>query len=134
MGHFMLLEIPDDLGSDLVYIEGHAGETFLEAESDVDLYRDVFDDALARSLDAGASADAVGRSARPFAPLGRLPVIEFRVSSFCSFGNCVEVGRTADGAVVVRDTKDRAQQALSFTDEEWIAFVAGVKAGEFDFA
>ena len=55
MGHFMLLDIPDDLGSDLVYIEGHAGETFLESESDVDLYRDVFDDALARSLDAGAS-------------------------------------------------------------------------------
>ena len=61
-------------------------------------------------------------------------MIEFRVSSFCSFGNCVEVGRSDDGAVLVRDTKDQAQQALSFTDEEWTAFVAGVKAGEFDFA
>lgn len=61
-------------------------------------------------------------------------MIEFCVSSFCSFGNCVEVGQTPDGAVVVRDTKDRGQQALSFTDEEWRAFVAGVKAGEFDFA
>ena len=59
-------------------------------------------------------------------------MIEFRVSSFCSFGNCVEVGKT-DGDVLVRDTKDRAQQALAFTDEEWVAFVAGVKAGEFDF-
>jgi len=61
-------------------------------------------------------------------------VIEFRVSSHCSFGNCVEVGRTPDGAVLVRDTKNRAQQALAFTDDEWAAFVAGVKAGEFDFA
>jgi hypothetical protein len=61
-------------------------------------------------------------------------VIEFRISSFCSYGSCVEVGRTDDGAVLVRDTKDRMQQALSFTDEEWSAFVAGVKAGEFDFA
>jgi hypothetical protein len=61
-------------------------------------------------------------------------VIKFRVSSFCSFGNCVEVGRTDNGAVLVRDSKDRAQQALAFTDEEWSAFVAGVKAGEFDFA
>jgi hypothetical protein len=61
-------------------------------------------------------------------------VIDFRVSSFCSFGNCVEVGRSPEGAVVVRDTKDRAQEALIFTDEEWVAFVAGVKAGEFDFA
>lgn len=67
-GHFMLLEIPDDLGSDLVYIEGHAGETFLEGESDVDLYRDVFDDALARSLDASASREAIRRSAAHFAP------------------------------------------------------------------
>jgi transcriptional regulator with XRE-family HTH domain len=66
-GHFVLLEIPDDLGSDLVYIEGHAGETFLEGESDVDLYRDVFDDALARSLDAGASREAVRRSVSRFA-------------------------------------------------------------------
>jgi len=71
MGHFMLMEIPDDLGSDLVYIEGHAGATLLEGESDVDLYRDVFDDALARSLDAGASREAVRRSATHFAPPGR---------------------------------------------------------------
>jgi len=61
-------------------------------------------------------------------------VTDFRVSSFCSFGNCVEVGRTSDGVVLVRDTKDRAQEALAFTDEEWAAFVAGVKAGEFDFS
>jgi transcriptional regulator with XRE-family HTH domain len=73
MDHFMLLEIPDDLGSDLVYIEGHAGETVLEAESDVDLYRDVFDDALARSWDAGASREAVRRSEARFAPLRKAP-------------------------------------------------------------
>lgn len=68
VGHFVLLEIPDDLGSDLVYIEGHAGDAFLEVESDVDFYRDVFDDALARCLDVGASRDAVRRSAALFAP------------------------------------------------------------------
>jgi uncharacterized protein YeaC (DUF1315 family) len=60
-------------------------------------------------------------------------VTEFRTSSYCNFGNCVEVGRTPDGTVLVRDTKNRVQQALVFTDEEWTAFVAGVKAGEFDF-
>jgi len=73
MDHFMLLEIPDDLGSDLVYIEGHAGETFLESESDVDLYRDVFDDALARSLGARASRDAVRDGANRFAPPRKAP-------------------------------------------------------------
>ena len=59
---------------------------------------------------------------------------EFKISSYCSFGGCVEVGRTPDGAILVRDTKDRSQHALSFTEEEWMAFVGGVKAGEFDFA
>jgi transcriptional regulator with XRE-family HTH domain len=68
MGHFMLMEIPDDLGSDLVYIEGHAGASLLEGESDVDLYRDVFDDALARSLNADASREAVLTNAARFAP------------------------------------------------------------------
>jgi hypothetical protein len=71
MGHFTLLDIPDDLGSDLVYIEGHAGETFLDGQSDVDSYRYVFDDALARSLDADASREAIRRSAARFASSGK---------------------------------------------------------------
>ncbi len=73
MDHFMLLEIPDDLGSDVVYIEGHAGETLLETGADVDLYRDVFDDAFARSLDEGASREAVRRSAVRFASPRKAP-------------------------------------------------------------
>jgi hypothetical protein len=68
MGHFVILEIPDDLGSNLVYIESPAGETFLEAESDVDLYRDVLNDALARSLDVSASREAIHRRASHYAP------------------------------------------------------------------
>jgi transcriptional regulator with XRE-family HTH domain len=67
-GHFMILRIPAALGSDVVYTEGHAGETFLEAESDVDLYRDVFRDALARSLEPGESREAVQHRAHENAP------------------------------------------------------------------
>ncbi len=61
-------------------------------------------------------------------------MIEFRISSFCSFGNCVEVGRSPEGTVVVRDTKDRAQEPLAFTDEAWGMFVSDVKSGRFDLA
>lgn len=58
---------------------------------------------------------------------------EFRISSFCSAGGCVEVGQSPDGSVIVRDTKDAERsQALTFTNDEWTAFVRGVKAGEFD--
>lgn len=60
-------------------------------------------------------------------------MIEFRTSSFCNLGDCVEVGHAPDGSVVVRDTKDAERStALTFTNEEWTAFVRGVKAGEFD--
>ena len=45
---------------------------------------------------------------------------------------CVEVAFLADGQVAVRDTKDRSLPAHLFTAAEWAAFVAGVRAGEFD--
>lgn len=57
--------------------------------------------------------------------------VQFRTSSFCSVGGCVEVGQLADGGVAVRDSKDRRKPALVFTADEWSAFVAGVRAGEF---
>jgi Domain of unknown function (DUF397) len=55
--------------------------------------------------------------------------VPVRTSSFCSDGSCVGVALGADEVRVV-DTK--TEGALSFTAEEWQAFVAGVKAGEFD--
>lgn len=53
-------------------------------------------------------------------------------SSFCNQVNdCVEAaGR--DGAVVVRDSKDPDGPVLGFTPPEWVAFVLGVRRGEFD--
>ena len=58
---------------------------------------------------------------------------DFRISSFCSGGGCVEVGQLPGGSVALRDSKDPERRAtLEFTHQEWAAFVAGVKAGEFD--
>lgn len=60
-------------------------------------------------------------------------MIFFKTSSFCNFGDCVEVGQSPDGSVVVRDTKDaERRQALTFSRDEWVAFLAGARAGEFD--
>lgn len=47
-------------------------------------------------------------------------------------GDCVEVAVNLPDVVAVRDTKDRAGAALFFTHTEWRAFLAGVRAGEFD--
>jgi Domain of unknown function (DUF397) len=76
--------------------------------------------------------------------------LEWTKSSFCETGACLEVGTTwtkssksaangnsAEAArprvneILVRDSKS-PNLALSFTAEEWRAFVEGVKAGEFD--
>lgn len=60
-------------------------------------------------------------------------MVTHKVSSFCSFGECVEVGQLPGGSVSVRDTKDpERSMSLVFTREEWAAFVKGVKMGEFD--
>jgi hypothetical protein len=56
----------------------------------------------------------------------------FRSSSYCNGGSCVAVAMSADGAVLVRDQKDTAQQPLAFTRSEWVAFIKGVRNSEFD--
>ena len=56
-------------------------------------------------------------------------------SSF-SGGNgaaCVEVAFLPAG-VAVRDTKDRALPPHRYAARDWSAFLAGVRAGEFDHA
>jgi Domain of unknown function (DUF397) len=57
---------------------------------------------------------------------------DFRSSSFCGTGGCIEVAVLADGRVAVRDGKDRDLSVQVYSAAEWRAFVAGVKNGEFD--
>jgi hypothetical protein len=47
-------------------------------------------------------------------------------------GNCVEVSELDQGAVGVRNSRDREGPVLQFTPEEWRAFLGGVYKGEFD--
>jgi len=61
--------------------------------------------------------------------------LRWRTASFSGNGggNCVEVGQGADGAILVRDTKDDTNGPVHrYTADEWRAFLAGVRAGEFD--
>lgn len=46
--------------------------------------------------------------------------------------NCVMVGFFPDKAVALRDSNDLSRPALVFTPDEWQAFTAGVRNGEFD--
>lgn len=48
-------------------------------------------------------------------------------------GSCFEIARLPSDRVGVRDTKDKGSgPVLVFTEDEWAAFLGGVKAGEFD--
>lgn len=60
----------------------------------------------------------------------------WRKSSFCNgAATCVEVAPLPDGSVGVRDSKlGDDSPLLSFTPTEWVAFVAGVRDGEFDLS
>jgi hypothetical protein len=58
----------------------------------------------------------------------------WRKSSFSGSngGGCVEVA-DRDGVILVRDTKDNGRGPVHrYTPDEWRAFVAGVRSGEFD--
>jgi Domain of unknown function (DUF397) len=64
----------------------------------------------------------------------RLDDLRWRKSSFSGNGggSCVEVAGH-DGAILVRDTKDHGRGPVHrYTPDEWRAFVAGVRNGEFD--
>lgn len=49
----------------------------------------------------------------------------------CTGGNCVEVAKV-DDSYLVRNSRAPGVE-LSFSEGEWLAFVEGVKAGEFSF-
>ena len=58
----------------------------------------------------------------------------FKCSSFTPedpYVACVAVKR-GNGNVQVRDTKDAVDVTLTFSSEEWKAFIQGAKNGEFD--
>lgn len=60
-------------------------------------------------------------------------MIEFRISSYCTLNGCVEVGVRPDGSAVVRDAKDTTRAVTQeCPPQAWSAFLAGVRAGEFD--
>ena len=61
-------------------------------------------------------------------------MIEFRISSFCTSGGCVEVGQAvSDDAVIVRDSKDPMRSvSITFGGRQWTAFLDGIRCGDFN--
>jgi hypothetical protein len=55
----------------------------------------------------------------------------WRRATFCQSGECVEVARQ-NGMIAMRDSKEASAGVLRYSAEEWLSFVRGIKAGEFD--
>lgn len=52
----------------------------------------------------------------------------WKTSSFCGNSSCVEI-MFEDGWVYVRDS---TSAVLKFSRDEWLAFIAGARLGEFN--
>ena len=53
-----------------------------------------------------------------------------KASASTNAGNCVEVAVNLPGVVAVRDSKDPAGPALTFTSADWDAFTARLRSGD----
>ena len=61
-----------------------------------------------------------------------LNINTWRTSSFSGqAGTCVEVG-AFDGVIKVRHSQRPDAEVIEYTPQEWLAFIAGAKAGQFD--
>jgi hypothetical protein len=57
---------------------------------------------------------------------------QWRKSSESGTDACVEMAVAGPDEVLVRDSKNPAGPVLRYNAREWTAFLAGVRAGEFD--
>jgi hypothetical protein len=55
----------------------------------------------------------------------------WKKSSFSGANGCVEVC-VEHRKILLRDSKDKRGPVLAFTPVEWVAFLGGVRSGEFD--
>lgn len=54
--------------------------------------------------------------------------MDWRTSSYCYAGSCLEITGTADLGVLVRDSKDPDGPVLSFSADAWAEFLSWMKA------
>ncbi len=57
--------------------------------------------------------------------------VDWHISSLCDSGACVGVARYGE-FIIIGNSGDPEAPVSQFTKQEWRAFVAGVKLGDFD--
>jgi Domain of unknown function (DUF397) len=57
--------------------------------------------------------------------------LAWRVARDCDAGTCISVA-PHKGMIVIGDTKNPDGPVLSYNHDEWLAFVRGIRQGDFD--
>jgi len=58
--------------------------------------------------------------------------VRWRRAEGCASNACVEVGVLGEH-YLIRDSKNPETEPLRFNRQEWMAFLAAARAGDFDF-
>jgi len=150
---FTLLEFDSAVQSPVVFVENLAGNLYLERDADIQRYEEVLEHLRACALSPAKSARFVEEIRTTFEELSRCASEHPRATIRKEFGvsdsqhaaadipwrtavksgasNCVQVARH-DGVIMVADSKHPGGLVLSYTLQEWDAFLDGAKKGEFD--
>jgi transcriptional regulator with XRE-family HTH domain len=149
-GYFVLLEFGEapDLWP-IVFVEGLAGNQYLERMTDIARYRETVDYLRARALSSSDSVKLMTKVRNTLRQQGNTHVqglsklakegicvsaegdLDWRVSRTCDSGQCVKVARNGEN-VVIGNTNSPGGPFSEFTVDEWRHFLAGVKLGDFD--
>ncbi len=57
--------------------------------------------------------------------------LAWRVARDCDGGSCIRVA-PHKGMIVIGDTKNPDGPVLSYSHDEWLAFIKGIRQGDFD--
>ena len=134
---FSTYRYPDPRDPIVVAVDTVTDDLVLTGEADVRRYLDLYSKLQDAALTPADSLDFLAAAAEELREKERtMDSNRFRnwhKSTRSSGGdNCVEVAVAADGAVGMRDSKDRSGPVLEFSLDGWAAFLAGVRDGEFD--
>jgi len=58
--------------------------------------------------------------------------VSYRRARKCQINNCLEVGRSPDGRIFLRNTRAPHDPPTIVDSDEWSAFLLGAKEGDFD--
>jgi transcriptional regulator with XRE-family HTH domain len=150
---FTLLEFDSPLQPPVVFVESLAGNLYLDRNTEIERYQEIVQNLKKLSLSPASSAEFIEEIRRTFEELSRyasedlraiirkefvvsnspssLLDIPWRTAVKSGESNCVQVARR-DGVIMVAHSKRPSGPILSYTLEEWDAFLDGAKKGEFD--